>query len=358
MVGCYIQKSLIINQSFNCDYVNLSTSTQLNEIGKHGIKKLFALINIQIRVLKLLLTTRYDLCYMTLTATTPGFYKDLLVIMILKMFKIKTVFHFHNKGIESCAEKSLNRRLFDFVFKNAKCILLSQHLYWDVRRFVKIHNVFFLANGVPPALASVPQIKYTNEVDGTAPVRLLFLSNMMIEKGVFVLLEACTLLKNTNPNFECHFVGPWSDVSEIKFNEFVMANSLDNHVFFHGQQYNENKRRFFDLCDIFVSPTNNDCFPLVILEAMQHALPVISTYEGGIPDMIVDRKTGFLFKKKDVCTLASKIKELMLDKKSRMEMGAQGRLRYEELFTMEKFENGLKDVLSEIINDGHKSNER
>lgn len=38
----------------------------------------------------------------------------------------------------------------------------------------------------------------------------------------------------------------------------------------------------------------NECFPLVILEAMEYKLPAISTNEGGIPDMVKDGENGLI----------------------------------------------------------------
>jgi glycosyltransferase involved in cell wall biosynthesis len=56
---------------------------------------------------------------------------------------------------------------------------------------------------------------------------------------------------------------------------------------------------FFEKSHIFVFPTfyYYECFPLVLLEAMQHALPVISTDEGGIPDIAETGITGYIVAK-------------------------------------------------------------
>ena len=65
--------------------------------------------------------------------------------------------------------------------------------------------------------------------------------------------------------------------------------------------------------DVFVFPTfyHNECFPLVLLEAMQHHLPCISTTEGGIPGIIDDKETGYR-KFNDKFTLR-KLEESMVD---------------------------------------------
>ncbi|MEJ7676498.1 MAG: glycosyltransferase [Segetibacter sp.] len=92
-------------------------------------------------------------------------------------------------------------------------------------------------------------------VHNNLPVRLLFLSNMMAEKGVFVLLEACKLLKEKLLHFECDFVGEWFDISEEEFNRKVLRYNLTHHVFAYGGKYGKDKSPFFNQADIFVFPT-------------------------------------------------------------------------------------------------------
>lgn len=351
MVGRYIQQSEVINELYDCDYINLSTSTSLNEIGKGGINKIIALLNIQFKVIKLLLTKKYSLCYMTLTAAPPGFYKDLFILILFKLFRKKIVYHFHNKGVDEASQISLNNKLYKFSFKNTYSILLSPSLFKDVSRFVGEDKVFYCANGIPEIKDDILLIPASVASKSPPPVRLLFLSNMMIEKGVQVLLDACKILAEEQLPFECHFVGPWSGITEEEFNSKVAEYGIRDYVFGHGKKYGDDKIVFFHQSDIFVFPTYyyNECFPLVLLEAMQYGLPILSTYEGGIPDIIVQGETGFIIKQHDVVTLAEKIKFLIKNTQIRVEMGLKAQTRYEELYTIQKFEDQFCKTLKSII---------
>src|SRR5688572_7702120 len=84
LVGKNILDSRLINENFNVDHINLSTSDSMNEIGKGKFKKIINLFKIQFQVLKALTSKRYDLCYVTITLKKPGFYKDLVIVSILK----------------------------------------------------------------------------------------------------------------------------------------------------------------------------------------------------------------------------------------------------------------------------------
>ena len=349
MVGQYIRESRVINEAFGGDYINLSTSTTLGEIGKGGAGKLIASLKIQFRVIRALFRKKYDLCYMTLTARGMGFYKDLLIVSVLKLFRKKVIYHFHNKGVADSKGK-FNHFLYRVTFKNAQCILLSPSLFKDIERYVEKKNVFYCANGIPAAGNDQDRAEIMETGDKVS-CRLFFLSNMMIEKGVFILLEACRQLKEKQVPFECHFAGAWSDVTEAAFNRQVSEYQLTGIVTGHGKKYGTEKVQFFKNADIFVFPTfyHNECFPLVLLEAMQSGLPVVSTTEGGIPDIVLEGETGYLVPQKNVTALAEKLELLIKDPSRRVQFGKAGKKRFNELFTLGVFENNLAGVLRQAI---------
>ena len=121
----------------------------------------------------------------------------------------------------------------------------------------------------------------------------------------------------------------------------------DDLVFGHGPKYNSQKFEYFLHSDIFVFPTyyHNETFGLVNLEAMQFRLPVISTCEGGIPDVVDDGISGFLIDPKNSEALANKLEILIKNPKLRSAMGEAGYERYLKKFTLEIFENRLTEIL-------------
>src|SRR6476619_1581894 len=119
LVGKYIQSSTIINQEFCTDFINLATSTTLTESGKGGLKKIAGLLKIELKIIHALLRRKYNLCYVTLNSSGPGFYKDLLIVALLKIFRKKLIYHFHNKGVTSSNKNRINHLLYRFAFKNS-----------------------------------------------------------------------------------------------------------------------------------------------------------------------------------------------------------------------------------------------
>ena len=185
----------------------------------------------------------------------------------------------------------------------------------------------------------------------TKCVRIVFLSNIIRDKGVWILLESCGILFSRNIDFECHFIGSWGDITEIDFCDHVRRKGLSKHISIHGQKIGNEKWELLSESDIFAFPTLNDCFPLVLLEAMQCALPIVSTNEGGIPGIVVDGETGYLIPKENPTELANKLEALIFDYEKRLKMGQKGKNRFYENFTLKTFESNLEHILGTCITD-------
>ncbi len=255
------------------------------------------------------------------------------------------VYHFHNKGVSTRQDKFIDNLLYKWVFSNADVILLAPQLYPDIQKYVSPGAVHYCPNGIKHSLTTG-----RGELNGEV-VEILFLSNMLEAKGVYVLLDACKMLKQSNVNFHCTFIGGRGDITETVFQERVAANGLATQVSYAGKKLGKEKDTFLVKADIFAFPTyyDKECFPLVLLEAMQAGLPIVSTYEGGIPDIIEEGKTGFIVSQRDVNALTKKLALLMQNKNLREEMGRNGRIRYEQNYTVEHFESNLIRILDKCL---------
>ena len=182
-------------------------------------------------------------------------------------------------------------------------------------------------------------------------MNVLFLSNMIAEKGVWTIVEAAKILHEKELPVEFHFVGKWSDITEEMFDSAMKEYHLEGVCFAHGGKYGKEKDEFWAAADVFVFPTfyHNECFPLVLLEAMEHGLPCISTTEGGIPGIVDDGKTGYLVPKHDAVALADKIEMFIRDIDLRHKMGLAGREKFEREFTLEVFEKRMVEILSNNV---------
>jgi len=347
MVGQSIVKSKLINESFDCDFVNLLVSRSINDTGKWSFMKILRFIGIWIHLMVEMIKKKPEACYLALSTTGLSFYKDVLLVFWLRVFRIKRVYHLHNKGISKRQTNKVLRFFYQFVFKGADVILLSSYLYKDIETFVPLSRVHICPNGIEDSFTNLKPRLASSE----NPVKILFLSNLIESKGVTVLLDACVILQKKGINFECNFVGAEGDINAILLDEKVKQHGMENKVKYLGRKFGQDKQAVLADADIFAFPTyySNECFPLVLLEAMSANIAVVSTFEGGIPDIIEDGVTGFLVPQRDAEIMAEKLEELIKNPTLRLQMGKAGRQKFETEFTLDIFEHKLQAILQQII---------
>ena len=149
MVSQYIKENKELEKDFICDFVNLSTSRKMDEIGKGGAKKLLRFVGSYLQLFWKLLTRRYDLCYLAITCHGMGFLKDAPFVLLCKLFRRKVLIHQHNKGMSGCVNQWPYRWLLPMVYRNTTVMLLSWHLYDDISKVVGREQVVICANGIP-----------------------------------------------------------------------------------------------------------------------------------------------------------------------------------------------------------------
>lgn len=343
MVGKYIHDSKLVNEEFECFYISPSTARSVNDIAKFRFNKIFSFINILLRIAKILLFKRPDLVYYTATARKDGFRVSYIFVTWIRLFNRKIVVHYHNKGV--CENKDgIDGWIRKRFFKNIKVMLLSQHLYYDVKEWVDKENLLICPNGIP-------YCKEHNHEFNTEKFEILFLSNMIETKGVFELLNVCKLLKERNRKFVCHFVGKWADITPEKFQSEVSKYGVEECVCAHGPKYGCEKNQYLKSCDCFVFPSYyaSECLPLVLLEMMQYGIPCIATKNGAIQDCIDDGKTGYLVDVHDIVEIADKVEFLMDNPGIKENMGNAGYEKFKNEFTLDIFERNFTDCIKQCL---------
>ncbi|UAB84821.1 glycosyltransferase family 4 protein [Zunongwangia sp. SCSIO 43204] len=348
MVGQWIYDSNILKSYFGTKtYINLLASKRVLDSGALSLSKLFTTIKLFFKLFFHLLLHPVDLCYFALTTTGIAFYRDIILVFFLKLFRVKRVYHIHNKGVEKASRNRLKRSLYDYVFKGSKVIILSKYLYQDICEYVSEESLYICPNGIPKINVKVlEKSKFSKK-----SVKILFLSNLIESKGVYILLKAMSELNNKNLDFSGIFVGGEGDVSEIRFLKIVKELGLDSKVSYLGKMYGDDKVKVFQSADIFAFPTYYpmECFPLVLLEALQYKLPIVTTPEGGILDIVENGSNGYIVPQEDVCSLALALEKLIKNKNLRKKMGELGREKYTENYKLIKFEQNLLDVFQHIL---------
>ena len=343
LVGSAIRESALVNDAFDMRYINLSSSATLEQVGRFSLGKVRAVFRLLSKVRRTVREWKPDLVYMTPSSTMPGLLKDALTACLVRRKGCKVVLHFHNKGVAARQNRFVDDRLYRMLFRDASVILLSERLYPDIRKYVPEERVSYCPNGVSvPAIVREPK----------AVPRILFLSNMIRSKGVSVLVDACRILGERGIPFRCSLVGALSaDYPGESLKAEIREKGLEGCVFYEGSRYGDEKWKAFSEADVFAFPTfyPDECFPLVVLEAMGAGLPVVTTAEGALPEMIREGEDGFICPRQDPVALADALARLLSDSALRTRMGESGRTRYETHYTLDRFERNIVDILKRHV---------
>ncbi len=349
-INAYIISNPIWHNRAELRVIELNFANSIHDVGSVRFAKLAALFKVISRQVVAIIRFSPRIAYFTLTPTGISFYRDLILLAILKMFGVRNIFlHLHGKGIEKALKKRPYLKwLYSLAFKNTQLVLVSPLLYFDVAKVANQKQVHYLPNAIP-AMLTLNEIESAMKRRAARKVpNLVFLSNMLLTKGPIELLKAVSILIDKGLHFKVTFSGAWFDdgCKEV-FYCHVKEGNLSSYVEYIGPVYGVEKNKLLLNSDVFVFPTYSDIFGIVNLEAMEAGLPIISTREGAIPDIIVDGETGFLVEKQDVGALADRLALLICNPELRLTMGLKGRQRFEDKFDFDQYVTSLFNILVE-----------
>lgn len=185
--------------------------------------------------------------------------------------------------------------------------------------------------------------------DGTT---VMFAGTITPRKGVETLMKAAEMIIYLQGRRDILFllVGNLSidkDFAE-KTKKYVRSRSLENNVKFTGFVSYEDLKVLYAACDIFVLPSFEEGFPIVLSEAMASGKPLIGTNVGGIPMQIRNGWNGFLVEPGNEKQLVEKIVHLLDHPAERRVMGNNSRRLAEGEFDWRKISEMYSEIYKEV----------
>jgi len=209
----------------------------------------------------------------------------------------------------------------------------------------KTHGkVYVIPNGID---ASFFNIQYKEKKN-----RMLYVGYVEPRKGVYKLVKAIEEIKDSISAIKLIIVVKITDIEYYnKIKLFVASKNLNNNVIFKGSISKRDLIKEYQFSSIFVLPSVLEPFGIVLLEAMASKKPVIATKTGGIPYVVKDKRTGFLFDG-SIHDLANKILILLNNDSLRKKMGEKG----QEIAKKYKWNYIVEETLKlyeRILREGH-----
>ncbi|MDE4139434.1 MULTISPECIES: glycosyltransferase family 4 protein [Rhodobacterales] len=154
---------------------------------------------------------------------------------------------------------------------------------------------------------------------------LLFVGRLAAVKGLPILLDA---LRDLSGDWKLTVIGDGPDRAALE----AQAQGLN--VDFLGYRSQSEVAEALSNTDVFVLPSFAEGVPVVLMEAMASAVPVVATRIAGIPELVDHATSGLLVPPGDPQELRAALDHMLADSKARQDMGLAGRAKVSDDFNI------------------------
>lgn len=210
----------------------------------------------------------------------------------------------------------------------------------------------FVMHGFDPTRIRVAYLGVRNDFRGVAfqrmesvkvndVPRVLYTGNFSILKGAEYILDSLRILNRRGVKVQYDIVGA------VSVPKAMMANIRELPIAFHGPVLQDNLKQFLAESDIYLFPSLADGCAQSGMEALTAGLPVVATYQSGLP--IKDGETGCIVPMKNAQAIADKIEWLIANPKERDRIGRNAAEMMRETYTWEKYAENVKTIYEELM---------
>ena len=280
------------------------------------------------RFVKLLLLQTIDILHIH-TASYTSFWEKCLYVIIGRFSGNKVILHVHGALFDQFYQNSsaCARALIRFFLARAHAVIVLSQFWLDFfTKNVPKAKLRLVENGIDlaPYLALLPY-------EGRPT--LLHIGEISRRKGIDDLLAVLAEIKALDVDFHLHLAGG----GELDHYERMIDRlQLHEHVTLHGPVRGSAKLKLFSDSNIFILASYAEGLPIALIEALAAALPVIVTDVGGIPDVIINGRNGWLCKPGDRGALRDHCLALIRQAQLRQTMGLTNRSYAETRFDINR----------------------
>jgi len=178
--------------------------------------------------------------------------------------------------------------------------------------------------------------KFKKEYDLQNKKIILFSGRLSKAKGGEVALKIIKKISESVKDVILLIAGR-KDFYTEKMKKIINKNNISDKVIFTGWLNSNNMKIAVSSSDVCIAPSIYlDPFPTVNLEAMAAKKPVIGTYFGGTPEIVVNGKTGYIVDPHNTEDMMQKITDLLKNSQKAKQFGEAGHERVKELFSVER----------------------
>ena len=338
------------NKGYEVIFIDKLFSKSIETVGKASVRKILRVPILAFEVLIACLSRKPALCIYFIASGIIPVLVDTFIIFFIRLCGVPYILDLHGKGFRNNLQNAnlIWRKIVSYtLYKALGGIVLCEALKHDVNLVIPDELLFSMPNAIQNRQISFRRVTEEQMVAKNYEkdyVQVLFLSNLIPSKGPLEVLKAVKIVIQKRKDVRFVLAGVDRDENFSKqLKAYINDNGLDEFVKMPGGVYGEDKENLFASSDIFVFPTyyHAETFGIVNIEAMRAGLPVISSSEGAIPEVVQDGVTGFIINPHSPEEIAEKILLLVNNPDLRKEMGMRGRKVFESNYTLEAYGENL-----------------
>jgi glycosyltransferase involved in cell wall biosynthesis len=246
-----------------------------------------------------------------------SFWRKWSFYLLARMGGVPVIWHIHGGEFErfysaECGRwrRRMVRRALGGAFR---VVVLSRQWALLMQQLVPRANVEVIPNFVSRGAVA--------HAVSRSPLTLLFMGRISQRKGIYDLLEALRRVAGAVPGARLAIAGS-GETGEVlrRARQLGIADRIELLGWITGPA----KRRALAQAGALVLPSYAEGLPMVLLEAMAQATPVVATPVGGVPDLVHDGKSGLLAPAGDVDALARALLRLLTEPGLAPRLGREG----------------------------------
>lgn len=272
-------------------------------------------------------------------ASDNSYRRKSVFIRTAKRFGKKIVIHQHGGDFETFYEKEQSpkgRERIRRVLEMGDAFLVLAPAWKNFfGKIIDRERITVLPDAI--AIPAAYEKSYDNH-------NVLFLGRLCREKGIGELLSCVPALAEEFPDFHLYLGGIWEDEGLRR-----TAEQDREHITWLGWVSGEEKESWLRRCRILALPSWFEGQSVSLLEAMAHYCGIVAADTGGIPQMILQERTGLLVPVKDASALREGLARLLREEELCRKLGQEARRKAEAEFGIEENMQTLLRVYKKVL---------
>lgn len=274
--------------------------------------------------------------------------KSLLFLTVAGVFGAKKIGHLHGGSFDKFWPTiSRKRKRFVIKYLNSLDRFIVLGKYWESFMKKEINtDISVIFNPIDSYFENE-----TKNMDIKNKANMLFVGSVGKRKGIYDIVKCANRLKR-KIDFKINIVGPEEGPNDMmRVNNLIDRYNLQKYIKVPGPLYGQKKVNIYKESAIFLFPSYNENFPLVIIEAACAGLAIITTRVGALPEFFEHNKSVIFVEPGNVEQISEAIMELINDDGKRRFLGKAAREVFIKKLGRKRILKSLDNIYQEVLKD-------